>query len=145
MVGLGVMVVRADSPMRHGWHRGGPLGHIARELNLNSTQKSQIKSIWKTERPTVAALVGEFAVESKEMDSVTAHGAFEEGKVQAIADRQAATLARLLVEKEKIKSGIYTTVLTPEQRAKAEKLQERWHSRLDRIAERLTQEDGSRL
>ena len=56
------------------------------------------------------------------MASVTAQGSFDEGKVQAIADRQGTTLAKFLVEKEKMKSKIYATVLTPEQRAKAEKL-----------------------
>ena len=63
--------------------------------------------------------------------------------MQAIADRQAATLAQLIVEKEKLESKIYTTVLSPEQRTKTDKLQEQWHSCLDRIAERLAHENES--
>jgi Spy/CpxP family protein refolding chaperone len=141
IVGLGVVFARAYSPMGHRWYRGG-FRHIARELNLSRTQRSQIESIWEAEKPTVAALAGEFAGEDKEMASLTAQGTFDEGKVQAIADRQGTTLAKFLVEKEKMKSKIYATVLTPEQRAKADKLQERWHSRLDGLAGRLNHADG---
>ena len=143
IVELGVLIARGDSPVRYGWHRGGPFGHMARELNLNGTQKSQIKSVWQAEKPTVASLVKEFATENKEMDSAARQGAFDESKVQAIADRQAATLAQLIVEKEKLESKIYTTVLSPEQRTKTDKLQEQWHSCLDRIAERLAHENES--
>ncbi len=142
IVGLGVVVARAYSPMGHRWYRGGPLRHVARELDLSRTQRAQIKSIWEAEKPAVAALAGEFAGEDKEMDSLAAEGPFDEGKVQAIADRQGTTLAKFLVEKEKMKSKIYATVLTPAQRAKVEKLQERWHSRLDALAGRLTHADG---
>jgi CheY-like chemotaxis protein len=58
-------------------------------------------------------------------------------KVQEIADNEAATIARLLVEKKRLQSKIYSTVLTPEQRAKAHELQKRWESRLDRVADRF--------
>ncbi|HEY4049912.1 MAG TPA: hypothetical protein VGM27_23870, partial [Acidobacteriaceae bacterium] len=81
--------------------------------------------------------------ENKEMDRTTAQGNLDEGKVQEIAGRQGATVAKLLVEKEKLRSRIYTTVLTPDQRAKADKLQERWHSRLDRIVARLDRTSDS--
>jgi Spy/CpxP family protein refolding chaperone len=100
-------------------------------------QKSQIKSIWDAERPTVASLVQELASEGKEMDAVTAQGSPDDSKVEAIAARQGATVAKLLVEKERLKSKIYTTVLNPEQRTKADQLQKTWHSRLDRVAARI--------
>jgi Spy/CpxP family protein refolding chaperone len=89
---------------------------VAYELNLSDTQKSQIKSIWESERPTVAPLLQELASEGKEMDSVTVQGRLDESKVQAIAARQGETIAKLLVEKERLKSKIYTTVLNSEQR-----------------------------
>jgi Spy/CpxP family protein refolding chaperone len=110
---------------------------VAHELNLSNAQKSQIKSMWEAERPTVASLVQELASEGKEMDSVTAQGSLDESKVQAIAARQGATIAKLLVEKERFKSKIYTTVLNPEQRTKADQLQKTWHSRLDHVAARI--------
>lgn len=144
ILSLGFVFARADA-MRHGWcHRHGPLGFIAHELNLNNTQKAQVKTIWQGEKPTVASLLRELAAENKEMDAATTQGSFDAGKIQPIADRQAATIAKLLVEKEKIRSQIYANVLTPDQRAKADKLQERWHSRLDKIAERIEQGGNAR-
>ena len=142
LIGVSIIVARADGFGRRGWggpgwRHSGPLGYVARELNLSDAQKSQIKSIWNAERPTVASLVQELASEAKEMDSVTAQGNLDDGKVQAIAARQGVTIAKLLVEKERFKSRVYTTVLNPEQRTKADELQKTWHSRLDRVASRL--------
>ena len=143
LVAIGIIVARADGSRRHGWGgRGwshhGPLGYVAHELNLSDAQKSQIKSLWEAERPTVASLVQELASEGKEMVSVTAQGNFDDGKVEAIAARQGTTIAKLLVEKERLKSKVYTTVLNPEQRTKADELQKKWHSRLDHVAARVS-------
>ena len=148
LVAIGVIVARANGSGRHGWGgRGwshhGPLGYVAHELNLSDAQKSQIKSMWEAERPTVASLVQELASEGKEMDSVTAQGNVDESKVQAIAASQGATIAKLLVEKERFKSKIYTTVLDPEQRTKADEIQKRWHSRLEHVAARIASGDGA--
>jgi Spy/CpxP family protein refolding chaperone len=106
------------------------MGFVAHALDLNDAQQKQIHSIWQTEKPAVSGLVQELAAESKEMDAATAKGNLDEGKVQEIAARQGATIAKLLVEKEHFKSKIYTTVLTPEQRTKADELQSRWHERM---------------
>ena len=142
LVGVGIIVAQANSPERHGWggtgwSHPGPLGYVAHELSLSDAQMAQIKSMWEAERPTVASLVQELASEGKEMDSATAQGSLDDSKVQAIASRQGETIAKLLVEKEQLKSKIYTTVLNPEQRTKADELQKAWHSRLDRVASRI--------
>jgi Spy/CpxP family protein refolding chaperone len=134
----GVAIARADvrgwhGCFRHGWGHFGPMGYVAHELNLNDTQRKQIRSMWGSEKPAVSGLIHELAAESKEMDAATAQGSLDEGKVQEIASRQGATIAKLLVEKEHFKSKIYTTVLTPEQRKKADTLQSRWHERMDHI------------
>lgn len=132
----GVAIARADV---RGWHgcvghrwgaHFGPMGYVAHELKLNDAQREQIRSMWQTEKPAVSGLVQELAAESKEMDAATAKGNVDEGKVQEIATRQGATIAKLLVEKEHFKSKIYTTVLNPEQRTKADELQARWHERM---------------
>jgi Spy/CpxP family protein refolding chaperone len=139
VVVAGLAIARAD--MR-GWHgcfghrRGGhfgPMGYVAHELKLNDAQREQIRSMWQTEKPAISGLVHELAAEGKEMDQATAKGNLDEGKVQEIAARQGATVAKLLVEKEHFKSKIYATVLNPEQRTKADELQSRWHERLDRM------------
>lgn len=147
LVLVSIAVVRADGPGRHrwcgrGWGHHGPLGYVAHELNLTDTQESQIKSMWQAERPTVASLIQELAAEGKEMDATTTQGNLDEGKVQAIATRQGETIAKLLVEKERLKSRVYTTVLNPAQRIKADELQKTWHSRLDRIAARIGSDGG---
>lgn len=123
---------------RHGWaHWGwrGPvaLGYVSRELNLSQTQRKEVRSVWEAEKPTVSSLVAEFASEDKEMDEATAGGTLDEGKVQEIAAREGVTVSKLLVERARLESKIYSTVLTPEQRTRADKLKERWHDRLARI------------
>jgi Spy/CpxP family protein refolding chaperone len=138
----GIIFARADGLRRHGWggrgwNHHGPLGYVAHKLNLSDSQKSQIKSMWDAERPTIASLVQELASEGREMDTATAQGSLDDSKVEVIAARQGATIAKLLVEKERFKSKIYTTVLNPDQRTKADQLQKTWHSRLDRVAARI--------
>lgn len=142
VIATGVAIARADvrgwhGCFRHGWGHFGPMGYVSRELKLDDAQRKQIRSMWDSEKPAVSGLVHELAAESKEMDAATAQGNLDEGKVQEIASRQGATIAKLLVEKEHFKSKIYTTVLTPEQRKKADEMQSRWHDRMDRMSDRL--------
>ena len=132
----GIAIARASVPGWHGyyghrWGHFGAMGYVAHELNLSNAQRQQIRSLWQTERPTVSGLVQEFAAESKEMDRATANGKFDESSVQEIASRQGATLSKLLVEKEHFTTTIYTSVLNRDQRTKADKMQSRWHDRLD--------------
>jgi Spy/CpxP family protein refolding chaperone len=124
---VGIIVVRADGPrgqrwVGRGWADHGPLDYVARQLNLNDAQRSQIKTMWQAERPTIASLIQELAAESKEMNITTAQRDPDERKVQAIAARQGETIAKLLVEKEHFKLKVYTDVLNPEQRTKADEL-----------------------
>ncbi len=48
---------RAYGWCRNGWHQGGPLGHVAREVRLSNAQVSQVQSIWTEEHPTVTVLL----------------------------------------------------------------------------------------
>jgi Spy/CpxP family protein refolding chaperone len=134
-----VAVVFARVDVRRGWCGHGWYGHpnafgyIARGLDLNQAQRQQVQSLWQSEKPTMMSLVSEFAAESKEMDQATANGNLDESKVQEIAQRQGATVAKLLVEKEHFRSKVYANVLTPAQRTKADELQAKWHERLSHI------------
>jgi Spy/CpxP family protein refolding chaperone len=145
MILAAVAIARADT---RGWHgcfghrwgaHFGPMGYISRQLDLNDAQRKQIQAMWQTEKPAVSGLVHELAAEGKEMDEATAKGNLDEGKVQEIASRQGEIISKLLVEKEHFKSKIYTTVLTPEQRTKADEMQSRWHDHLDHMGDRLQQ------
>ncbi len=140
----GVAVARANVGGWHGfaghrWGRFGAMGFVAHELNLSNVQKQQIRSMWQAERPAVSGLVQEFSAESKAMDQATANGNLDESKVQEIAARQGVTLSKLLVEKEHFKTRVYASVLNPEQRTKADKLQSQWHERLDHIGKVMEQ------
>jgi Spy/CpxP family protein refolding chaperone len=117
----------------HRWGHFGAMGYVAHELNLSDAQQQQIRSLWRAERPAASGLIQEFTAENTEMDQATANGNFDESRVQEIAARQGTTVSKLLVEKEHFTAKVYTSVLTPEQRTKAEKLQSRWHERLDHI------------
>ena len=135
----GVAMARANVRGWHGCfgHRSGQfgaMGYLAHELNLSNVQERQIRSMWQAERPAIAGLLKEFSAESDEMDRASANGDSDERKVQEIATRQGVTLSKLLVEKEHFKTKIYTSILNPEQRTKADNLQSRWHDRLDHIA-----------
>ena len=138
-------IARADSWRDHGWgvrewgfH--GPLGYVSHELHLTDTQRTQVKTLWQSERPTVAALIKELASESREMDAVTTQGT-NDAQIQAIASRQGATITKLLLEKQHFKSRVYSEILTPEQRIKAEELEKKWNEHLDRFADRIGNSD----
>jgi Spy/CpxP family protein refolding chaperone len=142
LVLIAVVVVRADARRSggwcgHRWHHPGPVSYFAHDLNLNRAQKAKIQMLWGAERPTISADLHEFLAENKEMNAIAVQGNSDQSKVQEIADREATAIAKLLVEKVRLQSKIYSTVLTPEQRAKADELQKKWRSRLDRIANRL--------
>ena len=112
------------------WFHHGPMGYVAHELNLSDTQKAKIRSIWEGERPNISGLVHEFASEQKEMDALTFQGGTpDDGRIQVIAARQGATLAKLFAEKEKLTNKVYSQVLNPAQRTKADELRKRWSSR----------------
>jgi Spy/CpxP family protein refolding chaperone len=140
LVLIAVVVVRADARgsfgwCGHRWHHPRPVSYFAHDLNLNSVQKAKIQTLWEAERPTISADLHEFLAENKEMNAIAVQGNPDQNKVQKIADREATTIAKLLVEKVRLQSKIYSTVLTPEQRAKADELQKKWESRLGRVAD----------
>jgi Spy/CpxP family protein refolding chaperone len=137
-------LARVAHANRLGRHWGGPLRVVARELDLTDTQKQQIKAIWQTERPAVAGLVRELANEQKDMNLADAARKFDESSLAPIANRQAVTLTKLMIEKEKVISTIYMTVLTPEQRTRADRWRAKWPSRLEEIADRIASDERGR-
>jgi Spy/CpxP family protein refolding chaperone len=136
VIALAVTATRADFRRGHGWrgygwHRGGPWGHVAHELKLSDAQISQVRSIWTEERPAVTALLKDLTRGVHQLTDATTGGKFDEGNVQAIATAKGNTFAKLLIEKERFKSRVYTTVLSEEQRKSADRLQQRWLDRMD--------------
>jgi hypothetical protein len=85
----------------------------------------------------VTALLKELTSGVHQLTDATAGGKFDEGKVQAIAIAEGNAFAKLLIEKERFESHVYTTVLNEEQRQSADRLQQRWLDRLDHAVARL--------
>lgn len=140
-------IARADGWRHHGWGGSewgfhGPLGYVSHELHLTDTQRTQVQTLWQSERPTVATLIKELASESREMDAATTGGG-DDVQIQTIASRQGATITKLLLEKQHFKSRVYSEILTPEQRIKAEELEKRWSAHLDRLADRIGSGDDT--
>lgn len=141
--------VQAETRSGHGWcgghwHRPGPMGYLAHELKLSDGQRTQIKTLLQAERPAFSAHVQELLEENKEMNAIASSNNPDQNEVQSIADRQAKTIASLLVEKEQLQSKIYTTVLNPEQRSKADALRKKWESHLDHAAARLATQPAAK-
>jgi Spy/CpxP family protein refolding chaperone len=125
------------------WFHHGPMGYVVHELDLSDMQKSQIKTIWEGERPNISELVREFASEQKEMDALPFQdGVRDQSTIQDITARQGATLAKLLTEKEKLTGKIYSQVLNPAQRTKADELRKHWSSHLEHAADRIGNATG---
>lgn len=142
LIVAGAAVARAGFRGRRGWcgpgwHRGGPLGHVARELHMSKTQVAEARSIIDTERPTVAGLLKELLGEFRQMAEATANGSWDESKVQSIAATEGNTFAKLMVEKERIKSQIYAKALDENQRRSADELQQHWLDRLGYAVTRM--------
>lgn len=149
-IGAGLLIVagivgvaRGELRPQHPWlmHRGPwgppPLEYVAHELDLTTAQREQIKSIFIAEMPTVKPMLRQLFEESSQMPSST--GAFDEAKTHEVADRQAATISHLLVERQRLISHIYNDVLTPPQRIKADQIRQRMSDHLERF---LGRSDG---
>jgi Spy/CpxP family protein refolding chaperone len=105
-------------------------------------RNSRLGQFGKLRVPTVVSLIREFASEQKQMNAISTEGGYDPVGIGAIANSQAVTLAKLLVEKEKLVPTIYTNVLTPEQRIKADRWRQQLPSRLNEIADQIAHMSG---
>ena len=116
---------------------GHRLGWIARKLDLTDTQKTQIESMIQAERPNFQPLVKQLAAEHQQMLAATRGGSFDEAQVRPLANQQAQTLADLMVIRERVISKVYNTVLTPDQKTKADALRQQM---LDHMTRRFQEQ-----
>jgi Spy/CpxP family protein refolding chaperone len=134
----GLIAGRAHS--RHMWmgHHGGymferGLGIMAWKLDLTDAQQQQIWTMAKAEWPSIEPSLQKLADGQKQMLAATQGGSFDETKVTEIAGEQSQTIAALLVTKERFVSQVYTNVLTPEQRTKADAMRQQWSQHMDKF------------
>jgi len=120
----------------HGPGMLGPMGLLLHKLDLSDAQRSQIKSIMSSEKSEFEALRASTAANHEALAKTPPTDAAYDGLIQT-AQSNASNHVALLAKTWK---QIYTTVLTPEQKAqiptlvaqaearRAERLQ-RWQSR----------------
>ncbi|MGH9713721.1 MAG: Spy/CpxP family protein refolding chaperone [Candidatus Acidiferrales bacterium] len=136
----GVVAARAHSrAFGMGFHHGRGfergMAMLAWKLDLNDAQRAQVKSMFKSEWPTVQPIVQQLATEQNQMFEATKNGNFDEAKVKQIADQQSQAIAQLLVVKERFISQVYKNVLNPEQRTKADAIRQEWEQRINKRLE----------
>ena len=140
-----VVVAGAVTAVWANVHNGGPggmmfghhMGFIARKLGLSDAQKTQIHALIDAERPNFQPLVKQLAANHQQMLVATRGGNFDEAQVTMLANQQAQTLAQLMVIRERVISKAYNTVLTPDQRTKADGLRQQM---FDRMSQRFQEQ-----
>jgi len=113
------------------------MGWIARKLDLSDAQKTQVQAIIQAERPTFAPLVKQLAANHQQMLVATRGGSYDEAQVRTLATQQAQTLAELMVVRERVIAKVYNTVLTADQKTKADSLRQQM---LGRMSQRFEQQ-----
>ena len=126
-------------------HNGGPegmmfghrMGFIAWKLGLSDAQKTQVHSLIQAERPNFEPLMKQLAANHQQMLVATRGGNFDEAEVTTLANQQAQTLAQLMVIRERVIAKAYNTVLTPDQKTKADALRQQI---FDRMSQRFQEQ-----
>lgn len=104
-----------------GGGHGEMLEHMSRALNLTDAQKQQVKGIMDSVESTASGIHAKLEEVHKQLGAATANGQFDEAQVRTLANQQAQLEADTLVEHFRAMSKVFS-VLTPEQRVKAEAL-----------------------
>ncbi len=96
------------------------MGRALCRLNLSDEQQQKVHAIIEAARPEIEAHIQALR-KGREQLQAMAPGQFDEATVQAIAQKQAAQMAALIVLKQKVRSQIYN-VLTPKQQKQADEM-----------------------
>jgi protein CpxP len=115
----------------HGDFEHHMLGMMTDYLDLTDAQQAQVKQIFATEKPTMMPLVQQLHQTRQQLRQLEQSNTFDENKVRALASQQAQTLTELTVEKAKVANQIFN-ILTPDQKAKAQKFIERREARFQK-------------
>jgi Spy/CpxP family protein refolding chaperone len=107
-----------------GFEEGRHLQRMAVVLDLSDAQQAQIKAILQSERQTVAPLQKSLQASREALRQAAQADTFDEAAVRSIAAGEAATRTELIVARARTQNRIHA-LLTPAQRAKAEKLRPR--------------------
>ena len=135
--GIAVLVISlAILALGHGFQGPGGHGqgghaemleHISRALSLTDAQKQQVKGIMDSVEATASGIHAKLEEVHKQLGAATANGQFDETQVRALANQEAQLEADMKVEHFRAMSKIFS-VLTPEQRVKAEEMHKQMES-----------------
>jgi protein CpxP len=108
---------KMDRKGRHHFGKRGGYGFMFRGIDLTDDQKAQMKAIREANKAQTAPLMEAMKANRQKMQEATANGMFDEGTVTVIANEQAAIMAKMTVERERVRSQMFG-ILTAEQKAK---------------------------
>lgn len=134
----------AGPPQGRGF--GGPGAHFGfmfKELNLTDAQKQQIKALVQTQRASMKTVGQQLAQNRLAMLQATANGTFDQAKVQALALQRAQLEAQMTVQHEALQHQIYTQVLTPDQRTKADQLRADEVTRINQRLQKMSEQQAA--
>lgn len=139
VLSAGAIFVVAQKGMNRGGGPGfGPGGghggrHMAgmmlRGLDLTDEQKAKVKEIMDASRASVEPLVNQMKESRGKLQGLGADGKFDQAAVEALANDQGTTMAKLIVERERAKAQVFA-LLTDEQKAKAAELRQKHQERM---------------
>lgn len=111
-------------PRHHGAFGHGPLGFFTKALDLTDAQKTQIKQIMTSEKPTLHPLMLQEGQAHQQMMQLVTSGKFDDSQAQAqaIISQEAQIHSQIELEHARIMSQAYQ-ILTPDQKTKFAQLQ----------------------
>jgi periplasmic protein CpxP/Spy len=103
------------------WGRRGGHHRVAgiafRAIGLTEDQKAKLKEFRAASRTNNKPVREAMKANRQKMRTLTANGAFDEAQVTTLANEQAGLQAKLIVERQRMKSQFFA-ILTEEQKAK---------------------------
>ena len=118
-------------PWGHGGFEHHMLGMMTDYLDLTDAQQAQVKQIFAAEKPTMMPLVQQLHQGRQQLRQLEQSATFDEAKARTLASQQAQTMTDLMVEKAKVANQVFN-ILTPDQKAKAQKFMERRQARFQK-------------
>lgn len=119
----GVFSGRHAAYQRHGMHRGGPLRHFMKRLDLTEEQRDQIFEIRHAQRPAVREKMKELRKGREALRDAAMAETYDPDAVRELAEQQAKIQAELIVMRNATRNQIYG-LFTAEQREEVARLKE---------------------
>jgi protein CpxP len=113
---------------------------MAKELQLTTQQKQQIKEIFARNRPQNEPLMKQMHTERQALRTLIQANAIDEAAIRAQSAKVAAVEADLAVQRAKVAREI-RAILTPEQIAKEKELQAQRDKKMEERAARRGKQD----